>query len=110
MVLPAGLNKATGLKAALGELEISPVNVVAVGDAENDLAFLQICGCSAAVANALPAIKEACDIGLSGDHGAGVAELIERIIREDAGLLPPSRLGVLVGIDRESEEVYLQPA
>ena len=109
MVLPAGLNKATGLKAALGELEISPVNVVAVGDAENDLAFLQICGCSAAVANALPAIKEACDIGLSGDHGAGVAELIERIIREDAGLLPPSRLGLLVGIDRESEEVYLQP-
>ena len=59
--------------------------------------MLQICGCSAAVANALPAIKEACDLKLSGDYGAGVAEVIERVIRDDARLLPPSRLGVLVG-------------
>ena len=109
MVLPAGLNKGTGLKAALEELGMSPVNVVAVGDAENDHAFLKICGCSAAVANALPAVKEACDIRLSRDHGAGVAELIERIIREDARLLPPSRHGVLVGVDRDGEEAYLQP-
>ena len=109
MVLPTGVNKATGLKAALKELGLSPVNVVAVGDAENDHAFLKSCGCSAAVANALPAIKDACDIVLSGDHGAGVAELIARIIHEDARLLPASRLGLLLGIDREGEEALLQP-
>src|SRR5438105_2823128 len=41
MVLPAGLNKASGLSAALGELDLSPHNVVGVGAAENDHAFLQ---------------------------------------------------------------------
>jgi hypothetical protein len=32
-------------------------SVVGVGDAENDHAFLRLCGLSAAVANALPALK-----------------------------------------------------
>ena len=40
MVLPSGVNKATGLAAALSELGLSPHNVVGVGDAENDHAFL----------------------------------------------------------------------
>lgn len=48
MVLPAGVNKATGLKAALADIRISPHNVVAVGDAENDHALLSMCGCSTA--------------------------------------------------------------
>src|SRR5215471_3195797 len=40
MILPSGVNKATGLRAALKELGLSPHNVVGVGDAENDHAFL----------------------------------------------------------------------
>ncbi len=58
MVLPAGINKASGLRAALAELNLSPHNAVGVGDAENDHAFLNICECSVAVANALPAVKD----------------------------------------------------
>jgi hydroxymethylpyrimidine pyrophosphatase-like HAD family hydrolase len=41
MVLPSGVNKASGLRAALKELRLSPHNVVAVGDSENDHALLQ---------------------------------------------------------------------
>ena len=62
MVLPSGVNKATGLAAALDELGLSPHNVVGVGDAENDHAFLKLCECSAAVANALPALKDDADL------------------------------------------------
>ena len=40
MVLPSGVNKAIGLAAALRDLGLSPHNVVGVGDAENDHAFL----------------------------------------------------------------------
>src|SRR5262245_47171948 len=58
MVLPAGVNKATGLVTALTELGLSPHNVVGVGDAENDHAFLTLCECGAAVANALEAVKQ----------------------------------------------------
>ena len=36
MVLPAGINKGSGLAAALDELALSPHNVVGVGDAENE--------------------------------------------------------------------------
>lgn len=58
MVLPSGVNKGTGVRAALKELKLSPHNVVGVGDAENDHAFLGLCECSIAVSNALPALKE----------------------------------------------------
>ena len=58
MVLPSGINKATGLAAALQSFDIPPENVIGVGDAENDHAFLELCGLSVAVANALPALKE----------------------------------------------------
>src|SRR5205085_8387769 len=83
MVLPAGVNKATGLTAALDEMRLSPHNVVGVGDAENDHAFLGLCECSAAVDNALPMVKERADIVLRGDHGKGVTELIDALLADD---------------------------
>lgn len=84
MILPSGMNKAVGLEAALVQLELSAHNVVAVGDAENDHAFLHACGCSAAVANALPTVKASADIVLAGVRGAGVIELLGKIRRDDA--------------------------
>ena len=90
MVLPSGVNKATGLGAALAELGLSPHNVVAVGDAENDHALLQSCECGAAVANALPALKARADLVLERDHGAGVRELIDRLLEDDLRQLGPS--------------------
>jgi 3-deoxy-D-manno-octulosonate 8-phosphate phosphatase KdsC-like HAD superfamily phosphatase len=67
----------------LRRLAISPHNVVAVGDAENDHPFLDACGVAAAVENALPALKERCDLVLTRDHGQGVVELIDRIVSND---------------------------
>ena len=83
MVLPTGINKATGLTVALMEMGLSARNAVGVGDAENDHALLRLCDYSAAVANALPALKEMADFVASADHGAGVCELIDRIIACD---------------------------
>jgi HAD superfamily hydrolase (TIGR01484 family) len=83
MVLPSGVNKATGLTAALADLGLSPHNAVGVGDAENDHAFLRLCECSAAVANALPAVKDTADIVMAGKRGAGVAQLIDQLLADD---------------------------
>lgn len=88
MVLPSGVNKATGLSAALEELGIAADRVVAVGDAENDHALLRFCGCAAAVGNALPALKASADIVLTGVAGRGVIELVERIIADDLKGVP----------------------
>jgi len=83
MVLPSGINKATGLQAILKEMAIPPDAVVGVGDAENDHAFLDLCGCSVAVANALPAVKEHCHVVTIGDHGRGVTALINQMLTNE---------------------------
>lgn len=87
MVLPAGVNKATGLAAALEELGLSAQNVIAVGDAENDHAFMNACGCSAAVGNALPSVCDDADVVLRGSYGDGVVELIERLETDEDALV-----------------------
>ncbi len=112
MVLPAGVNKATGLRAALAELNLSPHNAVGVGDAENDHAFLSICECAVAVANALPAVKEKADIVTFAHHGAGVTQLIDEMLADDltsreSGSL--SRHNVLLGKNAQGKQVGLSP-
>src|SRR5262245_26805305 len=89
MILPTGVNKATGLTAALGELGVTPGQVVAVGDAENDHAFLALCRVAAAVSNALPTLKDRADLVTRGDHGAGVAELIDAMLADALEPRPP---------------------
>jgi hydroxymethylpyrimidine pyrophosphatase-like HAD family hydrolase len=83
MVLPSGINKATGLAKALKRLRIAPANVVGIGDAENDHAFLESCAVAAAVENALPSLKERCDVIMDRDHGGGVIDLIDRVLADD---------------------------
>ncbi len=83
MVLPTGTNKATGLSKALKRLGLFPENTVGIGDAENDHALLQYCGCGIAVANAIPALKETADFTTSATHGAGVTEAIDLLIATD---------------------------
>ncbi len=83
MILPSGVDKATGLAVTLRELDLSPRSVVAIGDAENDLAFLGHCGFAVAVANALPILKECAHLVTRGDHGAGVSEVINRLLIDD---------------------------
>ncbi len=110
MVLPTGVNKASGLKAALRDLKLSPHNVVGVGDAENDHSFLHLCELSAAVANALPALKAAATFTTTADHGAGVAEIVEALLENDLRGHPPNleRLGLTFATS-EGREVALDP-
>jgi len=109
MVLPTGVNKASGLSAALLRLGICELNVVGVGDAENDHAFLAICGCAAAVNNAIDSIKARADICLSQDHGRGVCELIDMLLQKDAALVPVERIGVQLGRTADARKVWLPP-
>ncbi|MGH8901768.1 MAG: HAD-IIB family hydrolase [Egibacteraceae bacterium] len=111
MVLPSGVNKATGLHTALGELSLSIHNTVGVGDAENDHAFLAACECSVAVANALPLVKQRCDLVTAGAGGKGVAELIARLVDNDLAELDDSltRHHVLLGHRDDGREVWISP-
>jgi len=83
MVLPGSVDKATGLRAALDELALAPRSVVAIGDAENDQAFLAMSGYGVAVANALEPLKATATHVTRGEAGAGVREIIDWLIAED---------------------------
>ncbi len=109
MVLPTGVNKGTGLAAALQELKFSAHNVVGIGDAENDHSFLSLCECSVVVANALPSLKKQADYTTRADHGEGVIELIEQLLADDLKALD-QRLGrhaLLLGTREQDEQVTL---
>jgi hypothetical protein len=89
MLVPGGITKGTGLLATLAAMSLSPRNVVAVGDAENDHAFLALAECAVAVANAIPALRERADYVTRAANGQGVIELIEEHVLDDlSGLLP----------------------
>ncbi|MFN6572523.1 HAD-IIB family hydrolase [Dendronalium sp. ChiSLP03b] len=112
MVLPSGINKAAGLAAALDEMKLSPHNVVGVGDAENDHAFLSVCECSVAVANALPMLKERVDFVTDSSRGDGVIELIDKLIASDLSELDEQlqRHNILLGTKKDNSEVNIQPS
>jgi HAD superfamily hydrolase (TIGR01484 family) len=111
MVLPSGVNKGTGLAAALDELRLSAHNVVGVGDAENDHAFLASCECAVAVDNALPTLKERADLVTRGARGEGVAELVDMLLDDDlrhAGR-DLRRHDVLIGEGEDGDKAWLDP-
>jgi len=108
MILPSGINKATGLAAALQDLRLSPHNVVGVGDAENDHAFLQACGCSVAVDNAIPAVKDTANLVMRGARGKGVEQLIDKMIQHDHAIVSRRHDGIVLG-SAGGDEIYLSP-
>jgi hydroxymethylpyrimidine pyrophosphatase-like HAD family hydrolase/GTPase SAR1 family protein len=89
MILPPGVNKATGLQKLLHSLHLSLHNAVAIGDAENDGALLQAAECAVAVANALPALKALADWTTEAGHGLGVVELTRGLLATDLKELDP---------------------
>ena len=112
MVLPPGVTKASGLGAALERLRLSPHNLVAVGDAENDHSMLRFAECGAAVANAVPMLKSEADLVLGGDHGDGVVELVDALADRDlaANSAATWRRTILLGNRTNGEEVRIPPA
>jgi len=109
MILPTGINKASGLAAALEELEFSMHNVVGVGDAQNDHAFLRAVGFGVAVDNALPELKETADLVTKAARGAGVIELADKIIKLDGRLFRTERQFVPVGEETKGKPVHITP-
>lgn len=111
MILPPGVNKATGLHQALKELQMSEHNTVAVGDAENDNAMLQAAECAVAVGNALPQLMANADWTTKGQRGEGVAELIGQMMRDDLAMLDTklSRHYLEIGEKIDGTEFKISP-
>src|SRR5258706_5651228 len=112
MILPPGINKASGLGVALRELGLSARNVVAVGDAENDHALLEAVEYAVAVSNAVPTLQAAADRVTVAPRGDGVLEVIADLIESDLGHSPParSRRAIVLGREANGAEVRIPAA
>ncbi|HYB35906.1 MAG TPA: HAD hydrolase family protein [Mycobacterium sp.] len=97
MVLPAGVTKGTGLGAVLAEMNLSAHNMLAVGDAENDLSLFGIAEIGVAVADAVPSVRRQADLVLEQQDGAGVVELLTGPYVGGARRWCPSRWWVDIG-------------
>ncbi|CAJ1955719.1 unnamed protein product [Cylindrotheca closterium] len=71
-ILNASNNKGMGLQHMCEQLKVPLDEVIAIGDANNDIEFLQMAGLGVAVKNAVPEVKEIADVTLdftNDDHG-----------------------------------------
>ena len=79
MILPQGINKATGLREALNTLRLSLHNCVGIGDAENDYAMLDACEIGVAVSWGSKALQGIADEVLQGTGPSDVAAYIRDV-------------------------------
>lgn len=78
MVLPPGATKGTGLERLLALCGLSPRNLAAFGDAENDLSMLTLAEVSIAVADAVPTVIETSDVLATAPGPQGVLEILKQ--------------------------------
>jgi hydroxymethylpyrimidine pyrophosphatase-like HAD family hydrolase len=107
MVLPGGVTKGTGLQQALGNLGISRHSTLAVGDAENDHAMLEVCELGVAVANGVDALKRRADLVLPAADGDGVVALLRGPVVGGTETLRPRRHRLTLGRDAQGNPVHI---
>ena len=96
MVLPQGVSKGVGLRAALSALRLSVHNAIGIGDAENDHDLLAACEIGVAVGWGSKTLQESADQVLEGSGPAAVAGYLRRTMGE---LRAPARTHGTLPID-----------
>jgi len=79
-VMAEGVTKATGLARLCAHLGIDRADVVAFGDALNDVEMLRWAGRGVAMAGAEAVVQDAADETTASNDDDGVAQVIERML------------------------------
>jgi hydroxymethylpyrimidine pyrophosphatase-like HAD family hydrolase len=77
---PLDCDKGTGLRAAVADLGVGHLPILAIGDASNDLAMFAIATIAVGVANADDAVRASGVPLTTASAGLGVAEAIRRFV------------------------------
>ncbi|MGZ5302391.1 MAG: HAD family hydrolase, partial [Actinomycetota bacterium] len=107
MILPAGVNKGSGLLNALRHLEVSPHDTLAIGDAENDHSLFDVAEFGVAVADAVGSLRDRADLVLDEPDGAGVAHLLASGLLDDPTRFASKRRQLVIGVDDRGHAVRL---
>ena len=92
-IMAPGVDKGTGLAWLTEYLQMTPENVMAVGDSDNDLGMLEFAGVRAVMGNAPPELRAVADLVADTNEHDGVARLLNdllagRLSMPDTGPLP----------------------
>jgi len=79
-VMPKGIDKAASIERLAQLLNISREEVIAVGNAGNDLSMVRYAGLGVWVDNVDPDLRHEADLIVSSNNNDGVAEVVERFI------------------------------
>ncbi len=108
MTLPQGVSKATGLRTALDMLRLSPRNMLAIGDAENDHEMLRLAEVGAAVAWGSNALQAAADLTVAGTGTPAIAAYIRQIAAsEKIPVVRQARRRLMLGHTEDGREFSL---
>jgi hypothetical protein len=107
MLLPSGINKAVGTQRALEELGRSPRNLIAFGDAENDLPLFALAELAVAARGAVAAVTAAADDRLRLPGAGGVADWVRRLLERGSKAPTPRRRFIELGRAGDGTPVVL---
>lgn len=79
-VAQKGIDKAESLKKLAQKLELDSSEIIAVGNAGNDLSMVQYAGLGVWVDNVEPELRAYADVVVASNNEHGVAEVIQRFI------------------------------
>lgn len=74
------VSKGEALRELCNKLDISPSEVIAIGDSENDLSMFKFAGLGVAMGNGDKSIKEQADYITDSNNEEGVAKVIEKFV------------------------------
>lgn len=86
-IMPKGVNKASGLKKIAEKVGCTMNEVMAFGDAQNDVDMLKEAGIGVAMGNAMEDVKEAADLVTDTNNNNGIGKVIERLLNGEENLL-----------------------
>jgi Cof subfamily protein (haloacid dehalogenase superfamily) len=75
-----GIDKAESLKRLAAKLNIKQEEIIAVGNAGNDLSMVEYAGLGIWVDNVNPELRDKADVIVASNNNDGVAEVVERFI------------------------------
>ena len=79
-VIPACINKGQGIRDICQVLGMTAEQVIAFGDAQNDIPMLRAAGMGVAMGNATQAVKEAANYVTLSNNEDGIAAALEKLL------------------------------
>jgi Cof subfamily protein (haloacid dehalogenase superfamily) len=76
-ILASGVSKASGMRAALEFCGLTPSEVIAFGDEENDISMLSLAAYSVAPSNARQSVRETASMVIGPNTGDSIAAFLE---------------------------------